>query len=85
MRQIRAKYYGMSEFQDRIMKPCMVQRITPISREAVMSNAFLDDYMVSAEKYAKNNIEKGIGGINYRLHTKVMPYALQKIILDTYK
>ena len=57
MRQIRAKYYGMSEFQDRIMKPCMVQRITPISREAVMSNAFLDDYMVSAEKYAKPNIE----------------------------
>jgi hypothetical protein len=50
-----------------------------------MANAFLDDYMVSAEKYAKHNIEKEIGGINYRLHTKVMPYALQKIILDTYK
>ena len=85
MRQIRAKYYGMLEFQDWIMKPCMVQRITPISREAVMSNAFLDDYMVSAEKYAKYNIVNRIDRINYRLHTKVKPYALQKIVLDTYK
>lgn len=56
-----------------------------ISRESVLSKGFLGDYRTSAEKYAKHNIEKGIGGINYRLHTKVMPYALQKIILDTYK
>ncbi len=78
-------YKGMSEFQKRIMKLMYGTEDNPISREAVMSNAFLDDYMVSAEKYAKHNIVNRIGGINYRLHTKVKPYALQKIVLDTYK
>lgn len=78
-------YKGMSEFQKRIMKLMYGTEDNPISREAVMSNAFLDDYMVSAEKYAKYNIVNRIGGINYRLHTKVKPYALQKIVLDTYK
>lgn len=85
MRQIRAKCYGMSEFQKRIMKLMYGTEDNPISRETVMSNAFLDDYMVSAEKYAKYNIVNRIGGINYRLHTKVKPYALQKIVLNTYK
>ena len=78
-------YGGMDDFQKRIMDLMYGTENQAISRESVLSKGFLGDYRTSAEKYAKHNIEKGIGGINYRLHTKVMPYALQKIILDTYK
>ena len=85
MRAALHPYDGMSEFQDRIMDLMYGTENQAISKESVLSKAFLSDYRTSAEKYAKNNIEKGIGGINYRLHTKVMPFALQKIILDTYK
>ena len=78
-------YGGMDHFQKRIMDLMYGTENQAISKESVLSKAFLSDYRTSAEKYAKHNIEEEIGGINYRLHTKVMPYALQKIILDTYK
>ena len=78
-------YYGMEGFLTRLKEGRLYgssyEFLTP---KDVRSKQFLFDYFFSAGFYSQYNNINGIGGSSYRERTAVIPYALQKIILDTY-
>lgn len=78
-------YNGMEGFLARLKEGRLYgssyEFLTP---KDVRSKQFLFDYFFSAGFYSQYNRINGVGGSSYRERTAVIPYALQKIILDTY-
>ena len=78
-------YNGMEGFLARLKEGKLYgfsyKLLTP---KDVRSKRFLFDCFFSAGFYSQYNRINGVGGSSYRERTAVIPYALQKIILDTY-
>jgi len=78
-------YNGMEGFLARLNEGRLYgssyEFLTP---KDVRSKLFLFDYFFSAGFYSQYNRINDVGGPSYRKRTTVVPYALQKIILDTY-
>jgi len=80
-----ASSYGMNDFQLRIQEGRYGNKYQVITPEASRSINFLIDYNISANKYAKYNINNNIGNNDYRKATTILPFSLQRIITEAYK
>jgi hypothetical protein len=79
------EFPGMGDFQLKIVKGDYGNGEQIISPEAVVSEPFVKDFTNSANSYAKYNRENNYGNIYYKKNTTILPYSLQKVIINTYK